>query len=436
MKKWLPLALTLVMMLTILAACGGNNNNNNANGNSGSNANAGANNGEDGAGEAELSGKVVFLTNRTDMVGKEYADYEKRFEEKYPEVDLEFEAIQDYDKNVKIRIASGEFPDVVFIPSLPNSDLPKYFAPLDDIEFSGDIYFKDLKAYEGNMYGVPSGASTVGIVYNKKAFEKAGITETPKTLDEFYAAAEKLKAAGIVPFASNFKDKWPLQAWYYDVPTILTGSSTHQADRVKVDDPYAMDGPYGQSFTILRTMYEKGLLEKDVNSTNWEQSKKEIAQGNFGMYLLGNWVINQIIENGAASEDIGFFPFPADNSGELKAPLNNDWVYAVNKNGNVEASKAFVKWMVEESGYDDFAGFIPVLKSKEPQLPQLAEFNGYNPTFVEATPGNDDATATQNKAQLDQGSLVQEFVLTDDPQAVVDKYNDAWAKAKKDLGIE
>ncbi|MBD3917175.1 extracellular solute-binding protein [Paenibacillus sp. PR3] len=439
MKKSLSLLLVSAMSLTMLAGCGNDDKKDetkpadtgkeSTEAATGTDAEVGK---TDGAGD--ISGKVVFLTNRTDMVGKQYDDYKKRFEEKYPNVKIEFEAVLDYEKTEKIRIATGEYPDVVLIgPGIPNSDFPKYFAPLDDIQFSGDISFKDLKAYEGKMYGVSSGGSTVGVVYNKKAFEKAGITAVPKTLDEFYADAQKLKDAGITPLASNFRDKWPLDAWIYDVPTMIGGVSDHQNKRADSDTPYTMDGVYGQSWSILRTLNEKGFLEKDINSTNWENSKKDVAQGKFGMYLLGNWVINQVIENGAASEDIGFFPFPTDNSGTLKAPLNPDWFYGVNKNGNVAAAKAFVKWMIEESGFDDFAGLIPTLKDKKSSLAQLAEFNGYNPQYIEAGPPNDVATSIQNVAQIDQGKVVQEFVLAKDPQSILDKYNKLWEKAKKSV---
>lgn len=437
MKKFFSLALVSVIMLTSLAACGGNNTSNAPATNKPA-ANNTATEKPDDKGTEEASnikGKVVFLTNRTDMVDKEYVDYKKRFEEKYPGVNLTFETTTDYDQSLKVRIASGDFPDVVFVPTIPNSELPNYFTPLDDIQFSDELYFKDLKAHEGKMYGISSGGSTVGIVYNKKAFEKAGVTAVPTTYDEFLAAAQKLKDAGIVPLASNFKDKWPLDAWVYDVPTIIGEEPAHQNLRAETDTPYTLDNAYGKSWGILRELYTKGFLEKDVNSTNWEQSKKEVANGTFGMYLLGNWVINQVIENGALSEDIGFFPFPADNSGVAKAPLNPDYFYAINKKGNVEAAKAFVKWIIEESGYDDFAGFIPTLKSKEPKLAQLAEFNSFNVKYFEPAQPVDAATQIQNKAQLDQASVVQEFVLSKDPQKVFDKVNKAWAKAKKDLGL-
>lgn len=437
MKKVISLALVSVVMLTSLAACGGNNASTNTPTNKPSTDNTATNKPENGGTEeaSTIKGEVVFLTNRTDMIDKQYVDYEKRFEDKYPGVDLKFEAITDYDKTLKIRIASGDFPDVVFVPTIPNAELPNYFAPLDDIAFSGEIHFKDLKAQEGKMYGVSSGGSTVGIVYNKKAFEKAGITALPKTYDEFLAASQKLKDAGIVPLASNFKDKWPLDTWVYDVPTLIGGASDHQNKRAESETPYTLDNAYGKSWGILRELYTKGFLETDVNSTNWEQSKKDVATGKFGMYLLGNWVINQVIENGAPAEDIGFFPFPVDNTGEAKAPLNPDFFYAVNKNGNVEAGKAFVQWMIEESGYDDFAGFIPTLKAKESKLPQLSEFNSFTPKFFEPAAPVDAATEIQNKAQLDQAAVVQEFVLAKDPQKVLDKVNTAWAKAKKDLGL-
>lgn len=384
--------------------------------------------------ESAIKGKVTFLTNRTDMVDKEYKDYAKRFKEKYPNAEVEFEAIRDYDKNVKIRISSNDYPDIVLIPTIPNSDLPKYFTPLDDMGLGDKIYFKDYKATGGKMYGIASGASTVGIVYNKKAFAAAGITATPKTLDEFYAAAEKLKAKGIVPLASNFKDKWPLQSWVYDLPPAIAGTAQVANDRIKSEAPYTLDGAYGKSMSILKTMHQKGYLEPDINSTNWEQSKKDVATGKFAMYLLGNWVINQIIENGAKSEDIGFFPMPYDNTGKTNAPLNPDWCYAINKNSkNPETAKAFLKWLIDESGYDKFAGFIPVLKEKQPDLAQLAEFKSFNPVFIEAVPDNDQAIATQNKAQIDPPGLVQEFVLGDS-KAIFDKFNKQWADAKKALG--
>lgn len=206
-NKLFSLSFVMIMVLSsTLAGCGSNNGNSTNNGASATDKPA-ATNTENTSGDstnnataepaagADISGKITFLTNRTDMIGKEYDEYLKRFNEKYPNIKVEFEASQtDYNQQAKVRMASGELPDVMFIPTIPNSDLPKYFASLDDLGLNDQITFKDFKSFDGKLYGITTGNSTSGIVYNKKAFTDAGITETPKTWDEFLAACEKLKA--------------------------------------------------------------------------------------------------------------------------------------------------------------------------------------------------------------------------------------------------
>ena len=188
MKK-VGVLLCFVIILTlssVLSACGSSGEDKPTEGSKGASTpteNSAAGN------ESDISGTITFLTNRTDMIGKEYDEYLKRFNEKYPNIKVELEGSQtDYNQQAMVRLAGDELPDVMFIPMIPNSDLSKYFVPLDDLGLNDKITFKDFKAFEGKVYGLSSGNSTSGIVYNKKAFADAGITEVPKTWDEFLAA--------------------------------------------------------------------------------------------------------------------------------------------------------------------------------------------------------------------------------------------------------
>lgn len=431
------MAFMMVFVLTAaLTGCSGSKNKTgNAVTNNGS-TNATEPNSADKDASAKLSGKVTFLTNRTDMIGKEYDEYVKRFNKKYPDIQIEFEASQtDYNQQIKVRMASGELPDLMFIPDIPNSDLPKYFAPLDDLGLTAEVTFKDFKSYDGKLYGITTGNSTSGIVYNKQAFADAGITEIPKTWDEFLEACEKLKQNGVIPLSSNFKDKWPLGNWVYDMPRVIENNKDFPNARLNMDAPFSMDNGYGKAMSLLRTLAEKDYLEKDINSTNWEQSKKDVANGKMGMYFLGNWVINQVIGVGADSDNIGFFPLPFDNSGEIRAAFNPDFFYAISKDSkNLEATKAFLTWMLEDSDYEDFAGFISPLEGRESKLSQLAEFQATGVELQEGTPDDPKVIEISNKAQIDLPAIAQEFVLAKDPQTVLDKWNKAWAKAKQDLG--
>ncbi len=98
-------------------------------------------------------------------------------------------------------LSAKKGPDIV---ALPAENLPVYaakgaFATLDD--FYGTDSTKnaalnpravEMEKVNGSYYGVPTGFVPLSVIYNKALFAKAGITEFPKTWDEWVADAKKL----------------------------------------------------------------------------------------------------------------------------------------------------------------------------------------------------------------------------------------------------
>ena len=86
-----------------------------------------------------------------------------------------------------MRLSSDDWGDVCMIPTtLEKADYPTKlvsFGPVD--ELSESYIMLNNQAYEGQAYGIPSMGNVQGIVYNKQVFADAGITELPKTPDEF-----------------------------------------------------------------------------------------------------------------------------------------------------------------------------------------------------------------------------------------------------------
>ncbi|MEW9702071.1 ABC transporter substrate-binding protein [Paenibacillus sp. SI8] len=434
MKKWLTSGMALVLAMSVTAACGKTSTDN------GSTASPAATSGAaaTASGNANIKGKITVVTNRTDLVDTKFKEWKDQFKKKYPAVtDVEVEGIKDYTPTMKVRLSTGELGDVNMIPDgVPNGKLSEYYAPLNDLGLNDKIYYSDWKSDKGQTYGLPSAVNTHGVAYNKQAFAKAGITSFPKTMDEFLAACEKLKAAGIVPVATNFKDKWPLQEWD-TIATEISGDSEFRAKLPQTDTPFGPGTPYEKSLTILKTLIDKGYTEKDLMSTDWESSKKDVASGKIAMYFLGNWVIKQIIENGAKPEDIGFAPLPYDNSGTPNVNLGADYTYGVAKNSkNIDTAKAFVKFMVEESDFADYAGSIPPIKTQEPKLAQLKDFMATKPKTFESKPDPDLYGNIANKAQIDffAGAYIQKVILSKDFKAGLDDLNKKWADAKKAVG--
>ncbi|WP_234410403.1 hypothetical protein [Caldalkalibacillus mannanilyticus] len=103
---------------------------------------------------------------------------------------------------------------------------------------------------------------------------------------------------------------------------------------------------------------------------------------------------------------------------------------------NKEAAFAWIDFFVKESGYVEENGFIPVLTTNEPTLPQMTEFLSYQPSLIESADRDATFYRIGNAAQIPfgTGALVQELAVAPDLQQEFEKLNKRWQKAKKSLG--
>jgi sn-glycerol 3-phosphate transport system substrate-binding protein len=87
--------------------------------------------------------------------------------------------------------------------TIPVADLMKKHG----VGFNIEDYIKGVRYFYadsgGKMIGLPFNSSTPLLYFNKDAFKKAGISNPPKTWEEFEAAAPKLKAAGYQALAQS-----------------------------------------------------------------------------------------------------------------------------------------------------------------------------------------------------------------------------------------
>ena len=159
------------------------------------------------------SGDITVLTNRTDLVDTTFQDYKKTFEAKYPDVKVTFEAITDYDGEVKTRMNTDDYGDVLILPTgVANADLSSFFEPLGTTDELAKTYrFVNEQANDGKVYALATFGNANGIVYNKKVFRDAGITAEPTSTDEFMTDLKAIKdKTDAVPLYTNYKDGWPL----------------------------------------------------------------------------------------------------------------------------------------------------------------------------------------------------------------------------------
>jgi raffinose/stachyose/melibiose transport system substrate-binding protein len=375
---------------------------------------------------------LTLATNRTDMADTTLKDLAAQYNKENPNVTVQVEAIKDTDNVLKTRIAAGEQPDVAPIPNGSDvKDFPLYYAPLDDLGFTDANLFSyklGVSSADNKLYGLNSSVNYTGIIYNKKAFQTAGIDKAPTTMDEFYADCAKLKDKGIVPFASNFKDKWPLNIYSADfvLPVSQTGNPDYKNTLATKDLLSDADGLL-YSFNFLRTMKTKGYLEADLMSTNWDSMKKDQATGKIAMAYLGTWYPPQVIQNGAAKEDIGMFPFPG-----IKAlPIGGDYLFGVAKTSkHVAEAKAFLKWMWTDSKYAKAVSVASPLKDAKADDPAIAELTSFKLPNITANTDSAEVTRMFKDSQIDLVQALQDYMVSNDPASVIKNYNAKWNAVK------
>ena len=393
-----------------------------------------------GSAEEELSGSIVWVTNRTDIADTVLTDMAKEFMALHPGTTVEVEGIKDVEQTMMTRMAANEMPDVSLIitTKLTKSDFANYFLPLDDLGFTADdVYFyENCVGDDGKLYGLTTDMYTNCVFYNKAAFAKAGITEVPKTLEELDATCQKLKEAGIVPFATSFRDSWPLRGWFSGFYTQigLSGNGNFMDELVNAEKLFD-DSEFGNLYTlkIARDFADKGYFEPELVAANWDNQRRDILNGDMAMFYDGAWYGPQLVFNSdMPAEDVGAFPFP----GAQALTVCPSWFYGVSKTSeHPDVAKAFLKFMLEDGRYADCLKAECSLKSVQSDLPGLAELYGYGLPVIEMPTTPSKLIEIFNKGQMGLDSITQEYLIAEDPDAIIQKYNDKWTQAKKDLGL-
>lgn len=302
----------------------------------------------------EIEGNLTVITNRTDIVDTVFQDYLKKFQETYPNVDISFEALTDYGGEIMPRMNTQEYGDVLLIPTqIPIENIPDYFEPLGELaEMKEEYRGVEERAVNGMVYGIPIAITYTGIVYNKSVFAEAGIDELPTTMDEFIAALQKVKDnTDAIPMYTNYAAGWPLTQWQGAVTTVAGDVSYYNQVMPTENSPFEPGKPHYELYKVMYDAAEKGLIEKDPLTTDWEASKAMMNNGEIATMVLGSWAIEQIEQAGEHAEDIGYMPFPT-NADKVIFPLGADFNIAVNKNSKYkDAAMAWVDFFTNESGY-------------------------------------------------------------------------------------
>ena len=324
-------------------------------------------------GDTNADGKVEITMwhNSTTGDGKAYWESAaKAFEKENPNVTIKIEAIQNEDMDGKLQTAlqdPNSAPDIFMARGGQKlRDVVEAGQAMDLTDKISDTVKNQMATAEatgtidGKIYSVQQSVLPGGIWYSKDLFEKAGITETPKTWDEFKTVVQKLKDAGITPIAVGGKDAWPAAHWWYWFALRECSADTFdkaQSDKDFSDKCWTRTGDDVQALLDLDA-FNDGFLTTPAQQ-GASSSAGLLANHMAAMELMGGWepgVIKDLTPDKKPMADLGFFAFPTvdGGKGEEGALMGAVTGFSVNPEAP-DAAVDFVNFMAEKSNQEKYA---------------------------------------------------------------------------------
>jgi multiple sugar transport system substrate-binding protein len=271
--------------------------------------------------------------------------------------------------------AAGTLPDVMgplslgFVQNLATDDLADADAANEVVDSLGRDTFSEralsLVESDGKPMGVPSDTWTQLLVYRKDLFQKAGL-QTPDTLDKILASATKLRQqgqAGIVA-ATKAGDSFTEQTFEYFA--LANGCQlTDDQGNIQLTSPQCVG-----TFSFYNDLIKNGSTKggQDVDTT-----RAAYFAGKAAMIVWSSFLLDELA--GLRNDALPTCPqcrsdkrFLSKNSGVVTAisgsgggeptqfgEISN---YVIVKDGNIDAAKQFVEFMMSD-GYEDWLAVTP-----------------------------------------------------------------------------
>jgi arabinogalactan oligomer/maltooligosaccharide transport system substrate-binding protein len=357
MRRTVPGLAGIAALALVLAACGDD---------SGDSSNTDSDSNTDSTSiEAELT---WWDTSDPDNEAPAYDALIDKFNEEYPDITINHETVPFDQTQNKFKTAaesgSGapdilraevawtpEFASLGYLYALDGT------APLEDNSYAETPLSSNV--YDGSTYGVPQVTDTLGLMYNKALFEKAGLDPEapPTTWDEVKTAAEALKSKGKVDGIYINSGGYFLLPFLYGEGADLVDAD---AQSITVNSPEAAAG-----IQTAQDLVKSGAAVKPVANDPYGTMMTLFKEGKVAMIINGPWEVAGIADDPkfGGIENLGVAPVPAGSAGQ-GAPVggHNYVVWSGMDEAKADAAIAFINFMSSaesEAFIADELGLLP-----------------------------------------------------------------------------
>lgn len=284
---------------------------------------------------------------------KSLEDFERKveaFEEANPNITIKAEETLWDAQTFQALVAGGQLPTVMNAPFTEIQGLIERQQVLDITDLiAEDSSVHDLNPSvlnvvtgpDDHLFGVPTAAYSMGLIYNRALFEQAGLDpdSPPTTWEDVQAAAKAIEdntdAQGFLAMTSDNTGGW-----------VLTTMSYAFGDRIQSEDgtEATVDNPATASaLELYKSMrWEDNTMGANF-IVNWGDSMNSFAAGQVGMFVQGADAYNQVVVNlGLDPESFGLAPLPQTDDG--LGTLGGGSAAIISPKATPEEAAAALKW--------------------------------------------------------------------------------------------
>ena len=145
----------------------------------------------------------------------------------------------------------------------------------------------DGMKYKGNYVAAPVNVHRVNWMWaNAAVLKKAGVTSAPKTWDEFFAAADKVKKMGLIAVAHGGQN-WQDFTTFEDVVLGVGGSKFYSDALIKLDQKALTSDTMKKSLETFRKI--KGYTDPAAPGRDWNLATAMVIQEKAAFQFMGDW---------------------------------------------------------------------------------------------------------------------------------------------------
>ncbi|MGW6274981.1 MULTISPECIES: extracellular solute-binding protein [unclassified Streptomyces] len=350
-RRTASVAVASALALTALAACGTS-----SSGDDGSDGDNGAN-AANAAAPLDPKAKVTLTIDCMPPAAekaelKQWKEDVKAFNEKYPNVTLKGKQTDPCLEPPRFTamLKAKSQPDVFYTyftdlqQVLDNDGAQDISAYVNDKSIPAlkdmDPNVLDVLKKDGKLYGLPYSNYTMGLLINRKLFEKAGLdpNSPPTTWAEVRTAAKKIAALGDGVSGFGEYSAGNNGGWHFTATTYGLGGDIVSEDGTKAAFNDATGKQIVDNLKAMR--WEDDSMGK-TQLLKWGDLQKQMASDKLGMFLAAPDDITYMVQNlGAKYDDFGMGPIPGQ-----KATLFGGNDYMIKKGSSPDQIKAAIAWI-------------------------------------------------------------------------------------------